>query len=70
MYRYENVADLEAWLTSAERAQLLKEGKRFQDFRQRTVDNSFGSWFAFDDKGNQVPPPSDIKTSFAVWVGI
>jgi antibiotic biosynthesis monooxygenase (ABM) superfamily enzyme len=70
MYRFENVSDLEAWLASDERTQLLEEGKKFQDFRQRTVDNSFGSWFAFDDKGNQVPPPSDIKTSFAVWVGI
>jgi antibiotic biosynthesis monooxygenase (ABM) superfamily enzyme len=70
MYRYENVADLEVWLTSDERKQLLEEGKKFQDFRMRTVDNSFGSWFAFDDKGNQVAPPSDIKTSFAVWVGI
>jgi antibiotic biosynthesis monooxygenase (ABM) superfamily enzyme len=70
MYRFENVSDLEAWLSSDERTQLLEEGKKFQDFQQRTVDNSFGSWFAFDDKGNQVPPPSDIKTSFAVWVGI
>ena len=70
MYRYENVAALEAWLTSDERTHLLEEGKKFQDFRMRTVDNSFGSWFAFDDKGNQVPPPSDMKTSFAVWVGI
>jgi antibiotic biosynthesis monooxygenase (ABM) superfamily enzyme len=70
MYRFENGSDLEAWLASDERTQLLEEGKKFQDFRQRTVDNSFGSWFAFDDKGNQVPPPSDIKTSFAVWVGI
>ena len=70
MYRYENVAALEAWLTSDERKQLLEEGKKFQDFRLQTVDNSFGSWFAFDDKGNQVPPPSDLKTSFAVWVGI
>jgi hypothetical protein len=70
MYRYDNVADLEAWLTSDERMRLLEEGKKFQDFKLRTVDNSFGSWFAFDDKGNQAPPPSDIKTSFAVWVGI
>ncbi len=70
MYRYDNVADLEAWLTSDERKQLLEEGKKFHDFKLRTVDNSFGSWFAFDDKGNQAPPPSDIKTSFAVWVGI
>ena len=70
MYRYDNVADLEAWMTSDERKQLLEEGKKFRDFQLRTVENSFGSWFAFDDKGNQVPPPSDIKTSFAVWVGI
>jgi antibiotic biosynthesis monooxygenase (ABM) superfamily enzyme len=70
MYRYEKVSDLEVWLASDERAQLLEEGKKFRDFQQRTVDNSFGGWFAFDDKGNQVPPPSDIKTSFAVWVGI
>jgi antibiotic biosynthesis monooxygenase (ABM) superfamily enzyme len=70
MYRYDNAADLEAWITSDERQQLLDEGKKFRDFQLRTVDNSFGSWFAFDDKGNQVPPPSDIKTSFAVWVGI
>jgi antibiotic biosynthesis monooxygenase (ABM) superfamily enzyme len=70
MYRYDNVANLEAWLASDERQQLLEEGEKFRDFQLRTVDNSFGSWFAFDDKGNQVPPPSDIKTSFAVWVGI
>jgi antibiotic biosynthesis monooxygenase (ABM) superfamily enzyme len=70
MYRYDNVADLEAWLTSDERTRLLDEGKKFNDFELRTVDNSFGSWFAFDDKGNQAPPPSDVKTSFAVWVGI
>jgi len=70
MYRYDNAADLEAWITSDERQQLLDDGKKFRDFQLRTVDNSFGSWFAFDDKGKQVPPPSDIKTSFAVWVGI
>jgi uncharacterized protein len=70
MYRYDNVADLEAWLSSDERKRLLEEGNKFQDFKLRTVDNSFGSWFAFDDKGNQAQPPSDIRTSFAVWVGI
>jgi hypothetical protein len=49
MYRYDNVADLEVWLTSDERKRLLEEGNKFQDFKLRTVDNSFGSWFAFDD---------------------
>lgn len=70
MYRYDNTAHLEAWLTSDERKQLLDEGAKFRDFHLRTVDNSFGSWFAFDDKGNAAPPPSEIRTSFAVWVGI
>lgn len=70
LYRYDSVTSLEAWLASDERKELLEEGEKFRDFELKTVDNSFGSWFAFDDKGNQVPPPSDIKTSFAVWVGI
>ena len=70
MYRYDNAADLEAWLTSDERKQLLAEGKKFRDFKLRTVDHSLGSWFAFDDEGNRAPPPSDTKTSFAVWVGL
>jgi antibiotic biosynthesis monooxygenase (ABM) superfamily enzyme len=70
MYRYDSVASLEAWLTSDERKVLLDEGEKFRDFKLQTVDNSFGSWFAFDDKGNQAPLPSDMKTSFAVWVGI
>jgi antibiotic biosynthesis monooxygenase (ABM) superfamily enzyme len=70
LYRYDSVTSLEAWLTSDDRKELLDEGEKFRDFELKTVENSFGSWFAFDDKGNQAPPPSDIKTSFAVWVGI
>lgn len=70
MYRYDNAADLEAWLTSAERKQLLDDGKKFHDFKLQTVDHSLGSWFAFDDKGNEAPPPSATKTSVAVWVGL
>ena len=49
---------------------MLAEGEKFSDFHSRTIDNSFGSWFAFDDKGNEAPPPSDTKTSIAVWVGL
>ena len=70
MYRYDTAADLEAWLTSDERKQLLVEGQKFHSFKLRTVDNSFGSWFAFDDEGTEAPPPSDTKTSVAVWVGL
>ena len=61
---------MDRWLTSSERRQLLDEGKRFSDFRLRTIDNSFGSWFAFDEDGGRLPVPSDAKTAIAVWVGL
>jgi antibiotic biosynthesis monooxygenase (ABM) superfamily enzyme len=70
MYRYATAEDLRKWLISDERTKLLAEGKKFSDFRLRTVDNSFGSWFAFDENGNVAPPPSETKTSIAVWVGL
>ncbi len=70
LYRYGSAADLEAWLVSEERKQLLEEGAKFADFHSRTIDNSFGSWFAFESDGEQAPPPSDIKTSLAVWFGL
>ncbi|WP_319455701.1 MULTISPECIES: antibiotic biosynthesis monooxygenase [unclassified Mycobacterium] len=70
LYRFENADDLDTWLLSKEREQLLAEGKKFSEFRSRTIDNSFGSWFAFDENGKQAPPPSETKTSIAVWVGL
>lgn len=70
LYRYDSAADLDRWLTSTERQRLLDEGKRFSAFQLRTIDNSFGSWFAFDDGGNQAKAASKIKTVFAVWVGL
>jgi len=70
LYRYDTPADLDRWLTSSERQQLLDEGKKFSDFQLRTIDSSFGNWFAFDEGGVQVPPPSDAKTIIAVWVGL
>ncbi|MFZ0834938.1 MAG: antibiotic biosynthesis monooxygenase, partial [Mycobacterium sp.] len=54
----------------SERRQLLADGKKFRDFKIRTVDHSFGSWFAFDDARSEAPPPSETKTSIAVWVGL
>lgn len=71
LYRYENAASLDTWLSSPERQALLADGKRFSEFSSRTVDNSFGSWFAFDERGAEAaPPPSETKTSIAVWVGL
>ncbi len=70
LYRYETADDLDKWLVSKERQALLAEGEKFSDFHSRTIDNSFGSWFAFEDNGAEAPPPSDTKTSIAVWVGL
>jgi antibiotic biosynthesis monooxygenase (ABM) superfamily enzyme len=70
LYRFDSAATLDAWLTSKKRKQLLEEGKQFNDYQLRTVDNSFGNWFAFDQQGQEAPPPSNVKSAVAVWVGL
>ncbi|MEU3299142.1 antibiotic biosynthesis monooxygenase [Streptomyces sp. NPDC006678] len=70
LYRFDNAEHLNSWLTSARRKEILAEGTKFNDFRMRTIDNSFGSWFAFRDNGREAPPPSETKTAVAVWVGL
>lgn len=70
LYRYKTADDLDRWLVSDERKELLAEGEKFADYHARTIDNSFGSWFAFDEHGAEAPPPSNFKTSIAVWVGV
>lgn len=70
LYRFDTAANLATWLTSKRRRELLAEGEKFSDFELRTIDNSFGSWFAFDENGNETAAPSDTKTAIAVWVGL
>ncbi|MFD5396180.1 antibiotic biosynthesis monooxygenase [Streptomyces sp. NPDC127097] len=70
LYRFDSAEHLDAWLTSGRRKEVLAEGEKFHDFRMRTIDNSFGSWFAFEENGREAPPPSETKTSVAVWVGL
>ncbi|WP_433207771.1 antibiotic biosynthesis monooxygenase [Nocardia sp. CA-107356] len=70
LYRFDTAANLATWLTSERRQELLAEGEKFNDFELRTIENSFGSWFAFDEDGNEAPTPSDTKTAVAVWVGL
>jgi antibiotic biosynthesis monooxygenase (ABM) superfamily enzyme len=70
LYRYNTADDLDRWLLSDERKELLAEGEKFNDYQSRTIDNSFGNWFAFDEHGSEAPPPSNFKTSLAVWVGV
>lgn len=65
-YKFDNAEHLDAWLTSDERQRLLADD-RFADFTLRRIDHSFGSWF--DYGATDAPPPSDFKTSIAVWMG-
>lgn len=67
VYRFDTAEHLDAWLTSPERRRMLAEGP-FGDFRLRTIDQSFGSWFTFE--GPAVPAPSGFRTSIAVWLGL
>lgn len=65
VYRFESGEDLEQWLESPERRQLLKEGERFQEFHLRAIQAPFGNWFARADRG-----PGAFRTSIAVYVGL
>lgn len=67
-YRFDTAEHLDAWLTSDDRRRLLAEADDFSDYTLSTIDHSFGSWFSFGDKA--APPPSDFKTSVAVWMGL
>jgi uncharacterized protein len=66
--RFATEHDLETWLASAARHDLLAEGERFRDFRLRRVTTSFGSWFT-GDAGAAAAPPS-WKTALSVLLGL
>lgn len=65
--KFDTAEHLDAWLTSDRRAGLLRAGP-FGDFRLRRIDHSFGNWFSLGDRA--APPPSNFKTSIAVWMGL
>ena len=67
-YRFDTAEHLDAWLTSTQRQELLSAADQFGDYTLRKIDYSFGSWFSFGDETDA--PPSSIKTSIAVWVGL
>lgn len=67
IYRFDTAEHLDAWLNSPQRRELLAHAQ-FGDYKLRTIDQSFGNWFAFD--GPAAEPPSNFKTSIAVWFGL
>jgi uncharacterized protein len=70
VYRFASAADLERWLSSDARRDLLTEGERFRDFRLRTITNAFGSWFPPSERGGQAGGPPSWKTALSVLVGL
>jgi antibiotic biosynthesis monooxygenase (ABM) superfamily enzyme len=67
-YRFDSARNLDAWLDSPERKALLDDAEQFGDFTTRKIDHSFGNWFSFT--GPNERPPSDFRTSVAVWLGL
>jgi antibiotic biosynthesis monooxygenase (ABM) superfamily enzyme len=67
--RFATEHDLEAWLGSPARRDLLREGESFRDFRIQRVTTSFGSWFSTGDAVAAAPSPS-WKTALSVLVGL
>jgi len=67
--RFATESDLEAWLASTARRDLLAEGERFRDFRLQRVTTSFGSWFSSGATKLAAAPPS-WKTALSVLVGL
>jgi uncharacterized protein len=70
VYRFASAADLEGWLDSAERRDLLDEGARFREFRLRTITNAFGSWIPGGDRPGGAAGPASWKTALSVLVGL
>lgn len=67
IYRFDTAEHLRGWLTSPARQELLSQAN-FGDYTLRTIDQSFGNWFAFP--GSAAAAPSNFKTSIAVWLGL
>lgn len=65
--KFDSAEHLDAWLTSPERRAAVKSSP-FGDFKMRRIDHSFGNWFSLTDQA--VAPPSNFKTSIAVWMGL
>lgn len=70
VYRFASDEDLERWLSSDAREELLREGQRFKEFQLRKITSSFGSWFSFDDASEGAAPPAPWKTAMSVLVGL
>lgn len=65
--KFDTAEHLDVWLSSDERQRLFRSSP-FSDFTLRRIDHSFGNWFSLGDQPAR--PPSSVKTSIAVWLGL
>jgi antibiotic biosynthesis monooxygenase (ABM) superfamily enzyme len=70
VYRFASGEDLDRWLESSERQELLARADDFQEFELHRVENSFGSWFSFGGNGADAVNPPSWKTALSVLVGL
>jgi uncharacterized protein len=70
LYRYDSDEHADAWLESDQRRDLLREGRRFQDFELRRISSPFGSWFAQPGEEEAGDAPANWKTALSVLVGL
>lgn len=68
LYRFETAQDLDDWLVSEDRRELLHDNE-FGDADMKRIDRTFGSWFS-EDEDNAPSGPSRLKTAAAVWLGL
>jgi antibiotic biosynthesis monooxygenase (ABM) superfamily enzyme len=70
VYRFASEADLNRWLESPERAELLVQEELFKDYQLNTVANSFGSWFSFGGDAEIAVSTPAWKSALSVLVGL
>jgi antibiotic biosynthesis monooxygenase (ABM) superfamily enzyme len=70
LYRFDTDEHVNAWLASPERKRLLREGRRFQDFRLDRISSPFGSWFTEPGRDEGTRGPAEWKTALSVLVGL
>jgi antibiotic biosynthesis monooxygenase (ABM) superfamily enzyme len=70
VYRFASAEDLDHWLDSDERHELLRQGEHFSDFQLRKITSSFGNWFSFGNDGSPSAAPPSWKTALSVLVGL
>ena len=70
LYRYDTADDLDRWLISDERQRAARRGREVRRLPVPHHRQLVRQLVCVRRHGAEAPPPSDIKTSIAVWVGL